>query len=107
MPDLPHDRKHSEHDRWKALEVRRPEQVRTSTGGPVPLGFDDEPLASGTVVLDEGEVVQLVEAHREGAAVKALARQYGPARCPTTCPRSSTRTRTASTARSRGPPIRS
>ncbi|MDT9686419.1 recombinase family protein [Streptomyces sp. TRM76323] len=27
--------------------------------------------------LDEGEVVELVEAYREGAAVKALARQYG------------------------------
>ncbi|MFB8166283.1 recombinase family protein, partial [Streptomyces rubiginosohelvolus] len=27
--------------------------------------------------LDEGEVIELVEAYREGAAVKALARQYG------------------------------
>lgn len=29
--------------------------------------------------LDEGEVIEIIEAHREGAAVKALARQYGVA----------------------------
>ncbi|MEV5774223.1 recombinase family protein [Streptomyces antimycoticus] len=29
--------------------------------------------------FDEGEIVEIVEAHREGAAVKALARQYGVA----------------------------
>jgi len=45
MPDLDPEQKHtepSEHDRWQALEVRRPEDVRTSTGGPVPLGWQAE-----------------------------------------------------------------
>nr|WP_107908832.1 hypothetical protein [Streptomyces chartreusis] len=33
-----------EYERWKALEIRRPDDVRTSPGGPVPLRWQAEKL---------------------------------------------------------------
>ncbi|WP_328418521.1 hypothetical protein OG542_40235 (plasmid) [Streptomyces violaceus] len=37
-----------EYARWKGLEIRRPDEVRTSPGGPVPIGWQAEKRSNHT-----------------------------------------------------------
>ncbi|MET7944372.1 hypothetical protein [Streptomyces sp. NPDC005302] len=67
----------TEHDRWQALQIRRPDEVRTSPGGPVPLEWQAEKRTTHCIRLMNTRLPanfpHTVERGDEGDALAVLA----------------------------------
>ncbi|MET7746176.1 hypothetical protein [Streptomyces sp. NPDC005385] len=67
----------TEHDRWQALQIRRPDEVRTTPGGPVPLGWQAEKRTGHSARLMNtrlpADFPHKVERGDEGDALAVLA----------------------------------